>query len=57
MKEVVRFGNKVKLSPHYVGPYEILQRVGKVTYELKLPSELASDHPIFPCFYVEEVYR
>ena len=30
-----------------MGPYEILQRVGKVAYELKLPSELASVHPVF----------
>ena len=38
-KGVVIFGNKVKLSPRYVGPYEILQRICKVAYELKLPSE------------------
>ena len=30
MKGVVRFCKKGKLSPRYVGPYEILQRVGKV---------------------------
>ena len=47
MKGVVRFGKKGKLSPHYVGPYEILKRVGKVAYELKLPSELVSVHPVF----------
>ena len=46
MKGVVRFGKKGKLSPRYVGPYEILQRVGKVAYELKLPSKLASVHPL-----------
>ena len=34
------------MSPRYVGPYEISQRVGKVSYELKLYSELASIHPI-----------
>ena len=32
MKEVVRFCKKGKLSPRYVGPYEILQTVGKVAY-------------------------
>ena len=47
MKGVIRFGKKGKLSPRYVGPYEILQRVGKVAYELKLPSELASVHLVF----------
>ena len=38
-KGVVRFGKKGKSRPCYVGPYEILQRVGKVAYELKLPIE------------------
>ena len=47
MKGVVRFDKKGKLSPRYVGPYEILQRIGKVAYELKLPSELALVHPVF----------
>ena len=46
MKEVVILGKKRKLSSRYVCPYEILQRVGKVAYELKLPSELTSFHPI-----------
>ena len=28
-------------------PHEILQRIGKVAYQLRLPSELASVHPVF----------
>ena len=36
-----------KLSPRYVGPYEILQSVGKESYELALPAELASIHSVF----------
>ena len=47
MKGVVRYGKKGKLSPRYVGSYKIWQMVGKVTYELKLPSELTSVHPVF----------
>ena len=35
------------MSPRYVGPNEILERVGKAAYELKLPSELALVHPNF----------
>lgn len=47
MRGVKRFGKKGKLSPRYVGPYKILSRVGKVAYEVELPSELSSVHPIF----------
>ncbi|TMW86704.1 hypothetical protein EJD97_020980 [Solanum chilense] len=47
MKGVVRFGKKGNMSPRYVCPYEILQRVGKVAYELGLPSELAFVYPAF----------
>ena len=55
IKEVVRFVNKWKLSPCYVGPYEIVQRVGKVAYELKLGIGFGSSG--FPCFYVEKLCR
>ena len=51
---MVRFGKKGKLSPRYVGLYEIFQRVGRVTYELKLPSELASVHPVFHVLMLKE---
>ncbi|XP_010319646.1 uncharacterized protein [Solanum lycopersicum] len=47
MKGMIRFGRKGKLSPRYVGPYEILQCVGEVAYELILPMEIASAHPVF----------
>ncbi len=46
----VRFGIKGMLSPHCVGPYEIMLKVGMFTYELKLPKDLALVYPIFPCF-------
>lgn len=41
----MRFGKKGKLSPRYLGPYKILKRNGKVTYELA--TELAEVHPFF----------
>lgn len=47
MKAAVRFGKKGKLSPCYVGPYEILHNIGKVAYELRLPSEFGLVHPVF----------
>ncbi|WMV09520.1 hypothetical protein MTR67_002905 [Solanum verrucosum] len=47
MKGVMRFENKGKLSPHYLGPYQISRRIGKVAYELDIPNDLASVHLIF----------
>ena len=43
----MRFGKKGKLSPRYIGPFEILERIGKIAYKLALPSELASVHNVF----------
>lgn len=47
MKGVMRFGKKGKLSPKFIGPYEILARVGKVAYRLDLPNNLERVHNVF----------
>src|SRR5262249_6372061 len=47
MKGVVRFGEKGKLNPRYIGPFEILERIGNVLYRLALPHSLGYVHPIF----------
>ncbi|KAL5544124.1 hypothetical protein UlMin_007908 [Ulmus minor] len=46
-KGVIRFGKRGKLNPRYIGPYEILERVGKTAYRLALPPNLASVHNVF----------
>ncbi|GJS29968.1 putative nucleotidyltransferase, ribonuclease H [Tanacetum coccineum] len=46
-KGVVRFGKRSKLSPRYVGPFEIVKRVGLVTYHLLLPQERVGVHDTF----------
>ncbi|XP_057247456.1 uncharacterized protein LOC130589859 [Beta vulgaris subsp. vulgaris] len=43
----MRFGKKGKLSPKFIGLYEILDRVGKVAYRLALPTELSRVHNVF----------
>lgn len=43
----MRFGRKGKLSPRFMGPFEILDRVGAVAYYLALPLKLANIHNVF----------
>jgi hypothetical protein len=47
MKGVKRFGVTWKLSPHYIGPFPILKKCGKVAYKLELPPSLIGVHDIF----------
>jgi hypothetical protein len=47
MKGVKRFGVKGKLSPHYIGPFSILEKCGKVANKLELPPSLVGVHDIF----------
>ncbi|GJS97131.1 hypothetical protein Tco_0804099 [Tanacetum coccineum] len=46
-KGVVHFRKKGKLAPRYVGPLDILERIGLVAYRLRLPEELNSVHDTF----------
>ncbi|KAL5566309.1 hypothetical protein UlMin_029473 [Ulmus minor] len=46
-KGVMRFGKKGKLSPRYIRPFEILERIGKVAYKLALPPELSTVYNVF----------
>nr|GEZ20051.1 hypothetical protein [Tanacetum cinerariifolium] len=44
---VVRFGKKGKLAPKFVGPFEIVEKVGPVAYRLRKPEELNGVHDTF----------
>ncbi|KAL0409540.1 UNVERIFIED_CONTAM: Transposon Ty3-G Gag-Pol polyprotein [Sesamum radiatum] len=46
-KEILRFGRQGKLSPRYIGPYEIIERIGPLAYRLALPMELSQIHDVF----------
>ena len=51
-RKILRFGQRGKLSSRFIGPYEILERIGPVAYRLALPPELAKLHDVFhvSCF-------
>ena len=44
---VIRFGKRGKMSPRYIGPFEVLERVGTFAYRLVLPPSLSSVHEVF----------
>ncbi|GKA55110.1 retrovirus-related pol polyprotein from transposon TNT 1-94 [Tanacetum coccineum] len=46
-KGVIRFGKRGKLSPRYIGPFKIIERIGPVAYKLELSDKLYGIHNTF----------
>ena len=44
---VIRFGKRGKLSPRFIGPFEIPERISTVEYRLALPPSMSSVHKVF----------
>ena len=44
---MVRFGKRGKLSPRFIGPFEILERVGTVAYRLAIQPSMSGVHEVF----------
>ena len=44
---MVRFGKRGKLSPSFIGPFEILKRVDTIAYRLALPPNMSGVHEVF----------
>ncbi|GKC76493.1 putative reverse transcriptase domain-containing protein, partial [Tanacetum coccineum] len=60
-KGVIRFGKRGKLSPQFVGPFKVIERIGPVAYTLELPEKLHGIHNTFhvsnlkKCFVNDDV--
>lgn len=54
MKGVMIFGNKGKLNPRYIFPYQLVQKIRNVSYELELLKNLASDHHVFDVSFLKK---
>ncbi|GJW03558.1 putative reverse transcriptase domain-containing protein [Tanacetum coccineum] len=60
-KGVIRFGKRGKLSPRFVGPFKVIERIGPVAYKLELPEKLRGIHNTFhvsnlkKCFVNDDV--
>ena len=46
-----------KLAPHYVGPFPILERCGRVAYRVELPSPLSAVHNVFHVSQLKKCLR
>ena len=44
---MVKFGKRGKLSPRFIGPFEILERIGTVEKRLALPPSMSGVHEVF----------
>ncbi|XP_060965535.1 uncharacterized protein LOC133034462 [Cannabis sativa] len=47
MRGVTRFGVKGKLALRYIGPFEVIERIGEIVYRLNLPRQLGHVHNVF----------
>ncbi|XP_058189159.1 uncharacterized protein LOC131306753 [Rhododendron vialii] len=46
-RDLSRFGKKGKLSPRYIGSFDIIEKIGEVLYRLALPPRLSGVHDMF----------
>ena len=44
---MTRFGRSGKLSPRYIGSFDVIERIGAVAYRLALPPQMSGVHDVF----------
>jgi hypothetical protein len=55
-KSLIKFGKGAKLSPSFVGPFEVVERKGPVAYRLALPNSLRTYARCVSCFSFTSLY-
>ncbi|KAI3667584.1 hypothetical protein L6452_42650 [Arctium lappa] len=53
-KGIIRFGKRGKLSPRFLGPFVILEKIGLQAYRMDLPLEMDGIHPTFHVCYLRK---
>ena len=52
-----RFQVRGKLAPRYIGPYQVLQRIGAVANRVRLPKEMLDIHNVFHVSQLKKYLR
>nr|GEZ82142.1 putative reverse transcriptase domain-containing protein [Tanacetum cinerariifolium] len=53
---VIRFGKRGKLSPRFIGPFKVIERIEPVAYKLELPDKLHGIHDTFHIFNLKRCF-
>ena len=53
----MRFGSSGKSAPRFVGPFPVVERVGKIAYRVKVPKMLAGVHDSFHVLHLRKCLR
>jgi hypothetical protein len=49
-KSLIKFGKGAKISPRFMGPFNIVEKKGPIAYRLGLPNSLRRMHDVFHVF-------
>nr|GEW87551.1 putative reverse transcriptase domain-containing protein [Tanacetum cinerariifolium] len=55
-RDVIRFGKRGKLSPRYIRPFKVIERIRPVAYKLELPDKLRGIHNTFHVYNLKRYF-